>query len=463
MKIKNTNRDINLILGNLQDTKVDLGWTESFEEFERQSLESIINLAENYETTRYIHKPYSGITTNIYILQSDIWHYFYFISGSTYVQNYEAIGLSNSANADATRATTNSFFRLEFYKTPNNEPPTRLNRRLVFAKNLTLPLGEKFYISGGTINNFVYVPVFVGSNYHNKENMYLFWFLDDTAFNETALTGTTFYMSARFFNSVDGSIVEFTNKDLSVNNNTLYASQRGIRNSPIKFYEKGISGAVDINEPEDMYYRVEMDRSDYTYQVYYDTDIIAPTPSPTPTPTKTITPTRTVTPSITATITVTPTITPSVTTGFIYPSPSITPSLTPTKTITITPTPSAKRFYLINIYASTNTAIVGFNSAINIGYNINSTGWTSTFTTISANPNSPSTIYTNILVEAGTTIYFGLQNSSSSNIIFGAKQSIGADPTGYCGRSSPYSITNINSNKNVYLNANVSAFNIQTC
>lgn len=444
MKILRNGNDLNILLKNKQDSKVDLGWSESFEEFEKESLESIINVAENYETMRYIHKSYSGMTASNTNNQTDIWFYFYFASGSTYVQNYEAIGLSNGQNAKLTKATSNSFFRLEFYKTPNNEPPTRLNRRLVFAKNLSIPLGEKFYLTGNTFNDNIFLPVFTGSNYRNKENMYLFWFLDDTAFNETTLTGTTFYMAARFFNSLDGTIVEFTNKDLSISNSTLYTSRRGTRNSPIKFYEKGITGGSEIVEQDDMYYRVEMDRSDYSYQIFIDTSNVPPTPTPTPTPTRTLTPT----PSITPTLTPTPSVTPS--TG-IPLSPTPTPSSSPIS------------YSLINIYASTLSAIVGYPAAIEVGYNISNTGWTSTSTTVSANPNSPSLIYS-FLVPNGTSVKFALRNyNGSNNITFGASQSLPAGYLGYCGRSSAYEITNITSNRNVYLNAYVLNYNIQTC
>jgi len=447
MKILNNNNDLNLILNNIQTSKVDLGWSESFQDFEKESLESVINVAENYETIRYIHKPYSGITTNNNLLQTDFWTYFYFISGSSYVQNYEAIGLDNQTNSSALRASANSFFRLEFYKTPNNEPPTRLNRRLVFAKNLTLPLGEKYYLTGNTFNDYVFVPVFMGSNYKNKENMYLFWFLDDSAFNETTLTGTTFYMAARFFNSVDGSIIEFTNKDLSANNSTLFTNRRGLRNLPIKFYEKGITGGVEIVESEDMYYRVEMDRSDYSYEVYFDSS------NPPPTPTMTPTPTPTKTPTVTPSVTTTPSITPSPSSGFIAPTPTITPSIS-----------SAPISYaLINIYASTNSAIVGYPSPINIAYNINNTGYTSTTTTVSANPNTPSSIYS-ILVPIGSNIKFALRNyTSSSSITFGASQSIPSGFFGYCGISSPYEITSVTSGFSVYLNAQITSFNVVTC
>jgi hypothetical protein len=75
--------------------------------------------------------------------------------------------------------------------------------------------------------------------------MYFFWFHGDEALKGTSYTGNTFYMTARFFNAEDGSIDNFTNKPL-------------------------IQGQ-QINESADVYYKVIIDRSDFSYITYaYD-------------------------------------------------------------------------------------------------------------------------------------------------------------------------------------------------
>lgn len=239
MKILRSDNELNLILNGEQDFKPDAGWEENLSELEKESLEKIINPAENYETIRYIHKPYVSVSG---VSQSDIWYYFYFASGGTHANGleYSFIGISTQENAKMLKASTESFFRLEFYKTPNNDAPDRINRKLVFSKNLSLPLGEKFFYT--TLRDFIHVPVFMGSNYRNKENMYLFWFQDDSAFSETTLTGDTFWMSAKFFNAKDGSIIDFTNS--------------------------GLTMSQEVEETRDLYYKVVIDRSDYSYQVY---------------------------------------------------------------------------------------------------------------------------------------------------------------------------------------------------
>lgn len=235
MKILRKTVDQNIILNSEDTFRTDLGWQEGAEEMEREVLESIINPAQNFETVRYIHKPYVG---GLGLSQTDIWYNFSFLSGSTYVSDYEPTGLSAKENAQMFKQATESFFRLEFYKTPNNVAPDRNNRRLVFAKNLSLPLGEKFFYT--VLNDYIFKPVFMGSNYRNKENMYLFWFQDDSALNDETLTGNTFFMGAKFFNAEDGTVTDFVTSNLS----------------------------TQVNESANMYYKLEIDKNDYSYQYY---------------------------------------------------------------------------------------------------------------------------------------------------------------------------------------------------
>jgi hypothetical protein len=258
---KTTNQ--NIILNSEQTFKTDLGWTENAEILEKEILYEIINPTENYETVRYIHQPYDVSTSrDTTFQQTDIWFYFYFnrygydftnpitpiLTGVTREQDYQLVDFTIQENALMLKQSTESFFRLEFYKTPNDEAPNNTNRRMVFAKNLALPLGEKIFYTGTTsgstisLNDYIYFPVFTGSNYRNKENMYFFWFTDDSPFSETTITGNTFYMTAKFYNAKDGSVIDFTNKDLPFTDN--------------------------IVEENDMYYKVIIDRTNFSYQIF---------------------------------------------------------------------------------------------------------------------------------------------------------------------------------------------------
>jgi hypothetical protein len=266
MKILRKDTDLNILLNTETDFQTNLGWEESLKEFETEVLNDIINPIENYETVRYIHKPYSvtGATYPSVFTQTYIWFQFYFLTGSTYLNDYEPTGLSNRENALMLKQTVKSFFRLEFFKTSNGVKPDRTNRKLVFAKNLSLPLGEKYFHTD--FNDYIFLPVFMGSNYRNKENMYLFWFQDESPFSGTTITGNTFWMTAKFYNAEDGSISDFVNKP---NLTDVVSDGRiGESGNPIKFYEK--KSTDSITEYEDLYYKMTIDKSDYSYIIERD-------------------------------------------------------------------------------------------------------------------------------------------------------------------------------------------------
>ena len=275
MEILFKNQNMNLVLNQEQDFKTDLGWQENAQELEDQTLEKIINPVDNYETVRYIHQPYNSSLGGATLLQSDIWFKFHFLTtGNTYVTDYEPTGLSFKENNELKEFFKRSFFRLEFYKVPCGEIPTRANRRLVFTKNLPLTSGEKYNYYKETRNGSdqitavtdmkIYKPVFVGSNYKNSENLYIFWFQDDSPFEETNLIGNVFYMTAKFFNAENGEVTDFvTNSDVDVD---LDEGRYGKRIRPIEFFEKNNLGG-QIIEPNDMYYCVSIDRSNFSYVV----------------------------------------------------------------------------------------------------------------------------------------------------------------------------------------------------
>ena len=356
MEILRKNVDLNIILNQETDFQTNAGWQENLVAFEDEVLSSILNPIDNYETMRYIHKPY--ILNNIN--QTDIWFYFYFnTSGNTpnYVQDYSVQGITLLENEKMMKQSSESFFRLEFFKTPGVvtndvlvcEPPTRQNRKLVFAKNLSLPLGEKYYYT--PLGGYVHLPVFKGSNYENKENMYFFWFQDESVLKETNLsgstTGNTFFMTAKFFNAKDGSIQDFTNDCFSTSH--------------------------VIKEENDMYYQVDIDKTDYSYKVYYFNGVVkcdqvgftdkpinffekgggscpdgltyytCSNVTPTPTPTLTSTPTST----------------------------TVSSTLTPTPTNTVTPTPTVTSISTLIVYSGDiwfdNTPSSGFDGACSGG------------------------------------------------------------------------------------------------
>lgn len=242
MRILRKLRNQNMVLNVESDFMLDLNREESLQQFETETVRSIINPTENFETVRYIHKPYSGITENTTQLLADIWLQFYFYNGSSHTGglDFSLVGLTPQENSLLMKQFSNGFFQLEFFKVPSGQQPERSNRKLVFSKQLPIAFGEKVFYS--VLNEYIHVPVFVGTNYRKSENLYLFWFQDSSALKDTMLDGNTFYMTAKFYNSKDGSIMNFGNKSLATNAN--------------------------VNEITDTYFLVEIDKTDYSYQVF---------------------------------------------------------------------------------------------------------------------------------------------------------------------------------------------------
>ena len=107
MKILQNNNDRTILINSETNFGTDLGWEENFQEFEHETLKSIINPTENFETVRYIH---SGYTSELGIEQHDIWHEFYFLNftgGTDGGLNYDLIGLAPEDNSKILRTENN--------------------------------------------------------------------------------------------------------------------------------------------------------------------------------------------------------------------------------------------------------------------------------------------------------------------------------------------------------------------
>jgi hypothetical protein len=144
------------------------------------------------------------------------------------------------------------------------------------------------------------------------------------------------------------------------------------------------------------------------------------------------------------------------------PSLSVSRTMTPSTTPTRTPTPSP--LFIVNLYASTESAISG---AVNVGYSTNGgSSYTNMNTTVSSNPSLPSSVYAGVnsfTVVPGTTVYFEMRTTGLNNAKFSASTSSGPNTNYiYCGNSSPYTYV-ISSNTNIYLVGQVSSLDLITC
>lgn len=249
MKILRKNTDITINLNLDTNFNLDLGREEGLELFEEQTLNKLVNPIENYETDRFQFKPYSGLTGDIDDLQCNIWYNFYFYNlanPQTHIggTNYIYVGITPSENISLIKSVTKCFFRLEFFKVPYNQKPSKTNRKLAFSRNISLVSGEKVFYEN--YNREVVLPIFMGSKHRNRENMYLYWFQDQSVLDGTIFTGDTFYMTAKFFNAKDGTIVNFGNKSIASDGNVI--------------------------DSDNLYYKVVLNFDDLTYQIYDSTN-----------------------------------------------------------------------------------------------------------------------------------------------------------------------------------------------
>ena len=398
MEILKNSNNLNIVVNSEQSFRTDLGWQDNLAQFEDEILKDIINPSKNYETVRYIHKPYDKTISGITMSQTDIWFQFYFAtSGGTpnYVLDYNPVGISTQENELMMRQATESFFRLEFYKTSGSvtnyvltcEAPTRQNRRLINSKNLSLPLGEKYFHTGDNYGYNIFVPVFTGSNYRNKENMYLFWFDDESVLTDTNLSGTTTLDQYVFGTGTTIQTILFTNENNEITQvniptsgttligwtgqtftipnqitynrnfyhgmNTFFMTAKFFnadRGEILDFINSGQTTSYNITEEKDMYYQIDFDHFERTYQIYrytgttklgrigtgYTTTdsitfyekgggVLLPVSTPTPTPIggATATPRPTSTPFPTSTPTPVATVVPTIT-----PTPTESPCVT---------------------------------------------------------------------------------------------------------------------------------------
>lgn len=250
MQILNNNQDVDLKLNMDQQFVPNLDWEGSFKEYENQITNQIINPIESFESTKYLHQPYISGPVN----SDNIWYFFYFKDNNNTYNNgldYSLIGISPQDNSNLVKGTTSSFFRLEFYSTPNIG-----DQKLLFTKNVNITSGQKVFDLN--INDFIYVPVFKSNGIYNNEISNIYWFA-----NEDVYSGLTFYMTARFFNSNDGSITQLLNKNLTTQDTLSNNVRVGTYSSPINFYENDSN--YDVTVENDFFYKVTLNRNNMTY------------------------------------------------------------------------------------------------------------------------------------------------------------------------------------------------------
>lgn len=249
--------------------KFDITGQENLvKKYEDDVMQQIINPVKDYEVGKFIHKPNDDGDNNLYMVMA--FRYF-----NAWIDEYTPQGFDELELFKFTKNVKNSFFKLDFYDSPQRERQKLQFTKIVpmFLSNLVtydkdkdgIPdyidndvfgeneIGAVFNdsqtssdeltdrlntnIIQNTVGSYI-IPNFFSNLVKNSEigNVYVFKDTDTKDIDE-------FYFTCRFFNAKTGGVVRLLN---------------GVVDDP--------NGKVVPNK--DYYFKLVIDRSEKTYQIF---------------------------------------------------------------------------------------------------------------------------------------------------------------------------------------------------
>jgi len=217
------------------------GRDEAIDEYEKTMLEEVLGNAKDFEVIRFSHNP----NTNSF---TDINYEFYFydnllpitsplVTAANWASSYLTTGFNVEQIYYYTNPFTKSFFKLDFYDTPNET--TQKNYFTVIIP-VQQGLSQTALLSTFVPPVDIRIPTFKLDFVGDKEGFFLYWLR-----NRDYIDINTFYMSAKFFDARIGVFVRMTN-----------------RVQPILLPTK-----FTFNNSDFFYYKVTLDYSNFTYKV----------------------------------------------------------------------------------------------------------------------------------------------------------------------------------------------------
>ena len=186
------------------------GRQDSIEEYQKTILEEIVGSANDFEISRFSHRPYTTNTGE----KTSINYRFLFYSGNpanvgsanntNYVSSYLTVGFTGQELYYYSKPFTKSFFKLDFYDT--QEPTTQKN---YFTIILPVQQGstQSVSISPTLPNVNVKRPIMSLDYIGDKEGFFIYWLRSREYININQ-----FYMSAKFFNGRTGTYTTMINR-----------------------------------------------------------------------------------------------------------------------------------------------------------------------------------------------------------------------------------------------------------
>jgi len=206
-KFKILQDDINKYL----NIPVEMTWDftgrdQAIEEYEKTILNEVIGQPKDFEVLRFSHKPNLQAFT-------DINYEFNFFDNTVPVLiatplNWASTYLNTGFNVQDiyyyTKPFTKSFFKLDFYDTPNE--PTQKNYFTVIIP-VQQGLSQTELLSTFVPPVDIRIPTFKLDFIGDKEGFFLYWLRE-----RNYIDINTFYMSAKFFDARTGVFVRMTNR-----------------------------------------------------------------------------------------------------------------------------------------------------------------------------------------------------------------------------------------------------------
>jgi hypothetical protein len=240
-----TNKEINIPIKLTWDY---LGLDLAIDEYETQMITEVIGVGRDFEVTRFAHAPATGTTDN-----TEVNYEFYFYSGgplsniTSWSIDYMNEGFTSQDLYYYNNNFANSFFKLDFYDTPDEKRQTNY---------LTVIIPTQQGLKMDTLMQRTLVsvkkPKFILDYVGDKEGFFLYWLK-----KRTFLNLDTFYMAAKFYNAKTGQFTKMmTGKGSDPLDDT---------NGPQSDLSDGLR--YNFDNTQYFYYTVKLDYPSQTYQV----------------------------------------------------------------------------------------------------------------------------------------------------------------------------------------------------
>jgi hypothetical protein len=228
-----------------------LGLDMAIDEYESQVITEVVGVGRDFEVSRFAHEPATGTTDN-----TEVNYEFYFYSGGSLDEitswniDYMSEGFTPQDLYYFNNNFSNSFFKLDFYDTPDEKRQTNY-------LTIIIPTQQGLKMNTQMQRNVVSVkkPKFILDYVGDKEGFFIYWLK-----KRTFLDIDTFYMTAKFFNAKTGQFTKMmTGRGDDPLDNT---------NGPQSNINPGTENKYDFDNLLYFYYTVKLDYQKQTYQVF---------------------------------------------------------------------------------------------------------------------------------------------------------------------------------------------------